>query len=196
MLLLKSETKRDVKYYKFPQEETISLKENAKFSTDIAMGDVQLTLINESWFVKNNTDKKIKYGHGNIKPGKSKILKYEKVIKINDKKISAVLYKQKKVNQISPGLAESSLDLTQKTEYTIGRSKSCDIIIDNPQIDKVNTRIIHDGDVYYIEDLSSANGLVINGEKVKAKVLEDYDTITLPGAVYMLIGDSFFAEWL
>lgn len=101
-------------------------------------------------------------------------------------------YKEKKAESISLGLTneKETIKLNDRIEFLIGRGEDCDIIIDNPQVDLHNTRIIHDGDIFYIEDLNSANGLIINNKKYKNKILENYDTITLPGAIYMFINDT------
>ena len=190
MLLLKVENKSETKYYKFIEEDAISLKENGRFKMDFDNGDIALDFCENKWNITNKTNIDLKYGKLKLKVNKTKLLKNNKPLKYKDFIITSVEYQEKPVKKISPGLANMQMDLTLKTEYTIGRSNSCDIIIDNPQIDKINTRIIHDGDVFFIEDMNSSNGLYINDKKYKSKVLENYDTISLPGALYMFIDDK------
>lgn len=189
MLLIKVSHKKETRYYKYVDEDFISIRKDKRIRIPLN-GDIEFNYINKKWTVTNKCDIKLKYGFGRISPNKSKILKYNKPIKYKDYQIVSIEYKERQVRKISPGLAHSQIDLSLKTEYIIGRDPSCDIVVDNPQIDNKNTRIIHDGDVYYIEDLSSANGLYINGKKYKNKILANYDTISIPGAVYMLLGNT------
>ncbi len=77
-----------------------------------------------------------------------------------------------------------TVDLKRNTSFTIGRAETSDLVLNNPQIDRYNTRIIYTDNCCYIEDLNSSNGLVINGIKTKSKQLEDGDIIVLPSVAF------------
>ena len=187
MLLLKFVGKDFTKYFKFENVDHFNIQEEERIGLDI---NLDFDFIDSKWHVVNKSDVHVKVGRKHLKAGNSMLVKPEKSIKYQDIIITPIDYKEKIVKKISPGLTESVLDLTQKTEFLIGRNNKCDIVIDNPQVDQFNTRIIHDGDLFYVEDMGSANGLLINGKKYKNKLLQNYDTISIPGAVYMLVDDK------
>lgn len=65
-------------------------------------------------------------------------------------------------------------------DITIGRSKNNTITIKDPYISKNHLSIVKDEGDYYLEDLGSANGTYINGDRVMDVVrLKNGDTIRL-----------------
>lgn len=67
---------------------------------------------------------------------------------------------------------------------TIGRHGNCDVVIDSPAVSRFHAKIIREDNRYYLEDLGSRNGLVVNGHQVRRRTpLNDGDRIevsTLP----------------
>jgi len=62
----------------------------------------------------------------------------------------------------------------EKDEIVIGRSKECDIVIDDPRASRRHARIFRRDDYLWIEDLESRNGVELNGDKLlQAHVLKD-----------------------
>jgi ABC-type multidrug transport system ATPase subunit/pSer/pThr/pTyr-binding forkhead associated (FHA) protein len=59
--------------------------------------------------------------------------------------------------------------LSQKKEIIIGRSSDCDIELQDMLVSRKHARIYLVNDTIWIEDLQSANGIYINGNKVKGK---------------------------
>lgn len=80
-----------------------------------------------------------------------------------------------------------TIQLTSKNEFLIGRDANCDIILDNPQAERIHARIIYDGENHYIEDLKSSNGTYLNNKKIKRAMLRDNDRIEVPSAAYIYI---------
>ncbi|HWN71299.1 MAG TPA: FHA domain-containing protein [Haliangium sp.] len=83
---------------------------------------------------------------------------------------------------------------------TIGRSRGCDVCIREEWISKVHAAVIRDdepsrsgvGDAYYITDLESRHGVLVNGELVPAdelRPLDSGDIVTL-GRVALLFLDA------
>jgi pSer/pThr/pTyr-binding forkhead associated (FHA) protein len=66
--------------------------------------------------------------------------------------------------------------------YTIGRHKSCDIQVNSVFASRQHAKIQEcvDGQ-YLLVDITSRNGLFVNGEKAKVWVLSDRDVITIGG---------------
>jgi predicted component of type VI protein secretion system len=76
------------------------------------------------------------------------------------------------------GLLKDELELA-KTVTTIGRGTHSDVRIDNPAVSAHHARIIREGDSIVIEDTNSKNGVFVNGERVKRKVVQYGDEITI-----------------
>jgi hypothetical protein len=65
-------------------------------------------------------------------------------------------------------------------EATVGRHKGCDIQIDEPEVSRKHARITWSGTGYVVEDLRSANGTFVDGERVtEPRALKDGDLLRL-----------------
>ena len=64
-------------------------------------------------------------------------------------------------------------------ETNIGRQKSNEVVLNDKSVSRVHAQLINKKYYYKIRDLSSTNGLYINGELVKEKKLSDGDKIRL-----------------
>ena len=62
---------------------------------------------------------------------------------------------------------------------TIGRRTSCDICLHFPNISGTHCELAFEEGVWVIRDLNSTNGIKVNGEHVKQKMLRPGDTITI-----------------
>lgn len=83
-----------------------------------------------------------------------------------------------------PGQANvESFEFT-KDEISIGRGKSCDIVLNDKKSSRKNTLIRRAGLQFVIKDLSSANGTFVNGERITEQ--------ELPGEAMIRIGDVDF----
>lgn len=73
-----------------------------------------------------------------------------------------------------------------RTQYVLGSHKDCDIQIDDPYVSPKHAKIIieREGDAYRVVDLSSKNGVYLNGQKV--------NDAPLPSKGSLLIGRSRF----
>ena len=83
-----------------------------------------------------------------------------------------------KLQLLFHGALIKELSIT-KTETTIGRSPDNDIAIDNPAVSGHHCRIGVDGDIYFVEDLDSTNGIYVNEEKTPRSDLKHDDVITV-----------------
>ncbi len=64
-------------------------------------------------------------------------------------------------------------------ETVIGRSHRADIRLDDDSISRMHAKMTLDGQVIQIEDLSSSNGTLVNGDTVNVNALRDGDKIRL-----------------
>ncbi len=66
-----------------------------------------------------------------------------------------------------------------KRRVLIGRSRECDIQLDDVNISRRHAELRQEGASYWIVDLDSTNGLEVNGRKLKRSKLEDGDRVTM-----------------
>jgi len=64
-------------------------------------------------------------------------------------------------------------------KVVIGRSRDCDLRVSDLNASRRHAELRKDGDGYWIVDLGSMNGTLVNGERVDRAQLEDGDRITL-----------------
>jgi hypothetical protein len=63
--------------------------------------------------------------------------------------------------------------------FTIGRSRDCELVIDDPNISRHHAELRADGDSWRIADLGSTNGVKVNRRRVDEALLRSGDRITL-----------------
>jgi Protein of unknown function (DUF3662)/FHA domain len=61
----------------------------------------------------------------------------------------------------------------------IGRSRDCDITVDDPNVSRKHAEIRREDGAYWIADLGSTNGVLVNGKRVERVKLEPDDEILL-----------------
>ena len=61
----------------------------------------------------------------------------------------------------------------------LGRSKECDVRISDPNVSRRHAEVRLEGSNYWIVDLDSTNGVLVNGQRQKRAKLGDGDKITL-----------------
>jgi hypothetical protein len=71
----------------------------------------------------------------------------------------------------------------------LGRSKECDIRVDDPNVSRRHAELRQEGATYWLVDLDSTNGTELNGKRVARAKLSDGDRITL-GSTEILFGRS------
>jgi pSer/pThr/pTyr-binding forkhead associated (FHA) protein len=71
----------------------------------------------------------------------------------------------------------------------LGRSRSCDIRLPDVNVSRRHAEVRQEGATYWIIDLDSMNGTVVNGRPVERERLRDGDTITL-GSTDIVFGRS------
>ena len=71
---------------------------------------------------------------------------------------------------------------------TIGRSPQCDIIIDSKAVSRLHSKVERDGLRYVLNDTHSANGIFVNGRRLREPyVLQDEDQIGLSQPAPLLL---------
>ena len=65
------------------------------------------------------------------------------------------------------------------TGATIGRHQDNSITLDDPQLSRFHSRIDYTNGKFFIEDLNSRNGILVNDVKIRQREIRDLDRITL-----------------
>ncbi|MBU0675356.1 MAG: FHA domain-containing protein [Proteobacteria bacterium] len=87
--------------------------------------------------------------------------------------------------------------ITEGQTLIIGRGKEADVRVDNNAISREHTSIELKGGVYYLTDLYSLNGTLVNGEKIESVPVQKTDQIMISKFVLKaveLIEDADIAE--
>lgn len=72
----------------------------------------------------------------------------------------------------------------------LGRDKSCDVYLDDKQASRQHARVFSDGKQFYVEDLASRNGTLVNGGKIQGRFpIQSGDEIRI-GGHYMEFEDE------
>ncbi len=66
-----------------------------------------------------------------------------------------------------------------KRATTVGRSRDCDIVIQDSNASRLHAEIRHIGLDYFIVDASSTNGTIVNGQRIRRHALADGDRIQI-----------------
>jgi len=69
--------------------------------------------------------------------------------------------------------------LEEDQVIVIGRDRSCQLCVDDPQISRHHARVLRRADSITIEDLNSSNGTFLNGVRIKTGALRTGDQVTL-----------------
>ncbi|MCX7703874.1 MAG: AAA family ATPase, partial [Planctomycetota bacterium] len=60
----------------------------------------------------------------------------------------------------------------------VGRSVSANIRLNDTEVSRQHSKVVKEGDAYYIEDMGSRNGTIVNGERIEGRrLLKDGDRI-------------------
>ena len=84
---------------------------------------------------------------------------------------------------IEPELVTLSFDGTRhevsKQSVVLGRSRDCDIQLTDANVSRRHAELRQEGASFWIVDLGSTNGTLVNGEPIQEKELNHGDRITL-----------------
>jgi hypothetical protein len=66
-----------------------------------------------------------------------------------------------------------------KRRVVLGRSRECDIQVEDLNVSRRHAELRQEGSAYWIVDLDSTNGVEVNGRRVKRAKLDSGDTVTV-----------------
>jgi pSer/pThr/pTyr-binding forkhead associated (FHA) protein len=65
------------------------------------------------------------------------------------------------------------------TSFVLGRAPECELMLDGPGASRRHARIVREGDRFFLEDLGSANGTLLNGARIERCGLEVGDELRI-----------------
>lgn len=75
-------------------------------------------------------------------------------------------------------------------DVVIGRAPNCDLTLPNRSISRRHARLKREEDGWFVEDMDSHNGIMVNGEETTYRRLRDGDVIQMPHyRLEMYVGD-------
>ncbi|MCI0339633.1 MAG: ATP-binding protein [Planctomycetales bacterium] len=83
-------------------------------------------------------------------------------------------------------------DLKQRT--IIGRSRQADILLADPLVSREHALVLRKGTQYVLEDLGSANGVLVNGSPVVREALAEGDVLGIGDAVLVFTREDIATE--
>lgn len=94
---------------------------------------------------------------------------------------------QNAILNITDGGRAGSFDLNSygKDVVIIGRSSSCDIVVQNPKVSHQHGKFYKQNGFWFYQDMNSTNGTIVNGKKISSVSLNSSDVMifdTVPGA--------------
>jgi pSer/pThr/pTyr-binding forkhead associated (FHA) protein len=75
--------------------------------------------------------------------------------------------------------------LLELQEVVIGRAQEAQLSLDSGAVSRRHARLVRTGSSYRVEDLESANGVYVNGERTTAAELADGDSLQVGDAVFV-----------
>lgn len=86
-----------------------------------------------------------------------------------------------------------TLQLANKSQLTIGRDNSCDLVLPHVSVSKCHAKIIRESDGYYIVDNGSTNGVIINNRPISGRVkLHEKDVIVITNSKLIFTSNAIF----
>ena len=79
--------------------------------------------------------------------------------------------------QIIEGEGEGTVFSLEQKTTVIGRGEDCDIVVNHPMVSRHHAKVVRVGPSFYIHDLQSTNGTMVNGENIDQHVLQPEDEI-------------------
>lgn len=79
--------------------------------------------------------------------------------------------------------------LLKEPEATVGRDSDCDLTLDDPSVSRHHAKVIGIYGGFFIEDLHSTNGVMLNGRRVSKHMLKDGDCVHI-GAIELRFVDN------
>ena len=89
----------------------------------------------------------------------------------------------------------STISFGQKTQLTVGRDSSNDVVLDTPAISRYHAQVERVGQRYRVRDLRSSNGTFVNGQRIDGEVWLKPDDAIRIGPHRFVMGEDRLAQY-
>lgn len=137
----------------------------------------------DEWVVQNISRQ---FKNGTVKSGKSALLGEILVFDVQ-RKLAATVFNR-------PSEYEKNVNISQKSRVVIGRSSTCDIVIDSQLVSGKHVELLRQGNVWLFRDLSSSNGTYLNGYYTENGVLKEGESLSIGLSQITLSHDELFVQ--
>ena len=88
------------------------------------------------------------------------------------------------------------IDLPPDCKITIGRGKRCSLVLEDSKVSSVHCQIALENGRFWLKDLASTNGTILNGNRIESAVLADKDRIKVgqSAMVFEMVADNATPE--
>jgi ABC-type multidrug transport system ATPase subunit len=90
---------------------------------------------------------------------------------------------------------EATITFGQKTQLTLGRDPSNDVVLDTPAISRYHAQVERVGQRYRVRDLRSSNGTFVNGRRIEAETWLRPDDAIRIGPHRFVMGQDRLAQF-
>jgi pSer/pThr/pTyr-binding forkhead associated (FHA) protein len=88
---------------------------------------------------------------------------------------------------LSDGVVRKEI-LLNKKELSIGRDPNCDVYLDDPLVSRQHAKMVQIFEDYFLEDLESTNGTLLNHRKVSKHVVRQGDILKIGSYELRVLG--------
>ncbi len=81
--------------------------------------------------------------------------------------------------QIQTGFYEGLEVLLDRDWLVIGRGRGADMVLAEATISRAHAAIGHDAEGFFVQDLGSTNGTLVNGAKTERQILKNGDEVRM-----------------
>lgn len=74
----------------------------------------------------------------------------------------------------------------RQNEIIIGRESMCDILLNDDQVSKIHTKISVQNGIFFVDDLGSSNGTLLDGEEIHHAELKNNSKINICGHEFIM----------
>jgi pSer/pThr/pTyr-binding forkhead associated (FHA) protein len=124
--------------------------------------------------------------------GSKKDEKGEKTVRLDAKELMYSLYTKQSgllpqsFLECLEGCVAGHRFLIGDQRLVLGRSRTCHIFLKDPLVSARHASIVRDQKNFVLEDMNSANGIFVNGKKIKRAVLAHNDEVRIGGCRFLV----------
>lgn len=160
---------------------------------------IKFTQVGDAWYAEDlSALSGVKIGHRSLGTKPYKLHEGDELKiyppKAEGKKPSVVLSVIPDIKGRYDASKMTSINLSSKREFVLGRDEGCDIVVNNPLVEARHCRFIYSEDGVFVEDLKTISGTFVNNKKTRTARLSSYDRISVAGAAFIFYDNKLLSS--